>query len=56
MGKVSSLTVSVSLEASCQTKLMSSGVVPGEESMVNESQMSDMNVLTLERNSHNFLE
>ncbi|KAH9937716.1 Rec8 like protein-domain-containing protein [Fomitopsis serialis] len=30
--------------------------VPGEESMVKESQLSDMNLLTLERNSHNFLE
>ncbi|EPT04358.1 hypothetical protein FOMPIDRAFT_1058151 [Fomitopsis schrenkii] len=30
--------------------------VPGEGSMANESQMSDMNVLTLERNSYNFLE
>ncbi|TFY62923.1 hypothetical protein EVJ58_g3563 [Rhodofomes roseus] len=30
--------------------------VPGEESMANESQLSDMNTLTLERNSHNFLE
>lgn len=31
-------------------------LVPGDRSMQNESQKSDMNVIALERNSLNFLE
>ena len=48
--------MSVSLRVIGQMSVTSCDAVPGEESMANESQMSDMNVLTLERNSYNFLE